>query len=100
MDLTYRLSVRSRRVRPPPAARLDVGIEASRQGRPVLEADLALTRIELTPAHALASLARHPLATVGRVGRHPPPGRRPVGQAGAVPPPPGPDARAGHDAPR
>jgi len=63
MDLTYRLSVRS----DGPAATgpgLDVGIQASRRGQPVFEADLSLARIELTAAHALASLARHPLATV------------------------------------
>ena len=64
MDLTYRLSVRSDG---PPAAgpHLDVGIEATaRRPDPVFEAELSLARIELTPAHALASLARRPVATM------------------------------------
>ncbi len=99
MDLTYRLQIDSRPgvgvesgpdPRRPP--RLDVRLQARRQDHPVFDAHLALARIELTPAHAVASLARHPLATVGvsagihrqavalwakRAAFHPHPDRRP-----------------------
>lgn len=63
MDLTYRLQIDpDTQLRP---SRLDVALEARHQDHPVFEAHLALARIELTPIHAVASLARHPLATVG-----------------------------------
>jgi uncharacterized protein len=63
MDLTYRLQI-GPEAQPGPA-HLDVRLEARRQDHPVFDAHLTLARIELTPAHAVASLARHPLATVG-----------------------------------
>jgi uncharacterized protein len=60
MDLTYRLAVDA----PPGAPRLDLRLTAWRQGTEVFGAHLDLDRIELTPTHALASLARRPLSTV------------------------------------
>ncbi len=61
MDLTYRLAQTGSRGGPDD---LGVHLDARAGERLVFEADLALRRIELTPAHAVASVARHPLATV------------------------------------
>ncbi len=67
MDLTYRLRIdrASGGAEAHRPSRLEVRLEAQDEGRTVLDTHLDLRRIELTPAHAVASLVRHPLATVG-----------------------------------
>ena len=60
MDLTYRLRQTASRGGP----HLHVRLEAARCDRVVFVADLDLRRVELTPAHAVTSALRHPLATV------------------------------------
>ncbi len=58
MDLDYRLTITD------PSAEIRVRLEVMGHGRPVLDADMDLNRVELTPAHALVALARHPMSTV------------------------------------
>jgi uncharacterized protein len=57
MDLDYRLTIAG------PADEISVRLEVLRDDRPVLDADLDLRRVELTPAHAVAALVRSPLST-------------------------------------
>lgn len=62
MDLDYRLSFTAPVAAP--RSRLELRLEVLRSGRKVFDADLSLTRTELTPTSAVTVLVRHPVQTV------------------------------------